>query len=347
MANKVRIGIIGAGSIFRSRHFPGLAKIGDAEVVAICNRSEASAGAIAREFDLSPRLMSDPNALIGSEDVDAVMIGTWPYRHCEYVLASLDAGKHVFVQARMAMNLREAKAMYARAQETGLVTQICPSPMAMKGDWFIQRLIREGYLGDIYHVYTRSFSGDSCDPDNLLHWRQIDRYSGLNALNMGILVEIVQRWAGQMKTISAHAETFIRTRPLDNGQGKGPVERPDSVHIMGQMENGAQAAFLFSSVARFGMDPQVELYGSEGTLVYKLDNDTILGGQAGDSGLSEISIPDDEAREWTVEQDFVNAIQGGSPGDTTFEAGLKYMAFTEAVFRSVERGGVVRLPLVD
>ena len=119
MADKVRIGIIGAGGIFRSRHFPGLAKIGDAEVVAICNRSEASAGAIAREFGLSPRLTSDPYALIGSEDVDAVMIGTWPYRHCEYVLASLDAGKHVFVQARMAMNLREAKSMYARAQETG------------------------------------------------------------------------------------------------------------------------------------------------------------------------------------------------------------------------------------
>lgn len=347
MADKVRIGIIGAGGIFRSRHFPGLAKIGDAEVAAVCNRSEASAGAIAREFGLSPRLMTDPYALIGSEDVDAVMIGTWPYRHCEYVLASLDAGKHVFVQARMAMNLGEAKSMYAKAQETGLVTQICPSPMAMKGDWFIQRLIREGYLGDIYHVYTRSFSGDGCDPDNPLHWRQIDRYSGLNALNMGILVEIVQRWAGQMKTISAHAETFIRTRPLDNDLGTGPVERPDSVHIIGEMENGAQAAFLFSSVARFGTDPQVELYGSEGTLIYKLDSDSILGGQAGDSGLSEISIPVDEAREWTVEQDFVSAIQGGPPGDTTFEAGLNYMAFTEAVFRSVERGGVVRLPLVD
>lgn len=347
MSDKIRIGIIGAGGIFRSRHFPGLAKIADAEVVAICNRSEASAGAIAREFGLSPRLMTDPRALISSQDVDAVMIGTWPYRHCEYVLASLDAGKHVFVQARMAMNLREAKAMYARARETGLVTQICPSPMAMKGDWLIQRLIGEGYLGDIYHVYTRSFSGDNCDPEQPLHWRQIDRYSGLNALNMGILVEIVQRWAGQMKTISAHAETFTRTRPLDDGQGRGPVERPDSVHIMGQMENGAQAAFLFSSVARFGTDPQVELYGSEGTLIYKLDSDTILGGRAGDGGLSVIPIPDDEAREWTVEQDFVSAIRGGPPGDTTFEAGLKYMAFTEAVFRSVERGGVVHLPVVD
>ena len=132
MADKIRIGLIGAGGIFRSRHFPGLAKIDEAEVVAICNRSEESGRKIAGEFGLSPDIMTNPQALIAREDIDGVMIGTWPYKHCPFVLASLDGGKHTFVQARMAMNLREAKAMYAKAQETGLVTQICPSPMAMK-----------------------------------------------------------------------------------------------------------------------------------------------------------------------------------------------------------------------
>lgn len=50
MAEKVRIGVIGAGGIFRSRHFPGLAPIDEAEVVAICNRSEESGRRIAEEF---------------------------------------------------------------------------------------------------------------------------------------------------------------------------------------------------------------------------------------------------------------------------------------------------------
>ncbi|HCR17289.1 MAG TPA: gfo/Idh/MocA family oxidoreductase [Candidatus Latescibacteria bacterium] len=347
MADKVRIGIIGAGDIFRSRHFPGLAKVDEAEVVAICNRSKESGQAIAGEFGLSPDIMTDPDALLAREDVDAVMIGTWPYKHCPFVLDSLDAGKHTFVQARMAMNLAEAKSMYANAKEKGLVTQICPSPMAMKGDWFVQRLIREGYLGDIYQVYTRSFNGSSCDPSVPLHWRQIGRYSGLNALNMGILVEIVQRWAGCMKTVAAQAATFIKERQLEGEEGTGPVERPDAVHIMGEMQNGAQAAFLFSSVARFGVSPQVELYGSEGTLIYKLDSDEILGAKAGDSGLAKLQIPADEVREWTVEADFVNAINGGPQGDTSFEAGVNYMEFTEAVFRSVERNATVNLPLVD
>jgi len=345
MAAKVRIGVIGAGGIFRSRHFPGLAKVDNAEVVAICNRSEASGRKIADEFGLKPDLMTDADALVARDDVDAVMIGTWPYKHCEYVLKALDAGKHAFVQARMAMNLREANLMYSKAKETGLVTQICPSPMGMKGDWFMRRLIREGYLGDIYNVYTRSFSGGNSDPNSPLHWRQVLRYSGLNALNMGILVEVVHRWFGHMQTISAQTETFIKQRA--DGDEMAPVERPDTVNIMGQMESGATAAFLFSAVARFGIDSQVEAYGSEGTLIYKLGSDTILGAKAGDKGLAEIPIPADEAREWTVEKDFVDAILGGEQGDTSFYDGVKYMEFTEAVARSVERGAVVNLPIVS
>jgi predicted dehydrogenase len=245
----------------------------------------------------------------------------------------------------MAMNLSEAKRMYSKAMETGLVTQICPSPMGMKGDLFMRRLISEGYLGDIYNVYTRSFSGGNSDPTSPLHWRQVARYSGLNILNMGILVEVVHRWFGHMQTISAQAETFIKNRSAEDGNTT--VERPDTVNIMGQMQNGATAAFLFSAVARFGIDSQVEAYGSEGTLIYKLGSDTILGAKAGGEGLKEISIPENEAREWTVEKDFVDAINGGSQGDTSFYDGLKYMEFTEAVARSVERGAVVNLPVVD
>ena len=144
MSKPIRIGIIGAGDIFRHRHFPGLAKIADAEVVAICNRSEESGRAIAGEFGLSPDIMTDPHALMARDDIDAVMIGTWPYKHCPFVLESLDRGKHTFVQARMAMNLREAKAMYAKAEETGLATQICPSPFGLKGHNVMRRLIDDG-----------------------------------------------------------------------------------------------------------------------------------------------------------------------------------------------------------
>ena len=103
MSNPIRIGIIGAGEIFRLRHFPALAKIDDAKVVAICNRSAESAAAIANEFGLDADIMTDPHALMARADIDAVMIGTWPYKHCPFVLESLDRGKHTFVQARICL----------------------------------------------------------------------------------------------------------------------------------------------------------------------------------------------------------------------------------------------------
>ena len=63
--------------------------------------------------------------------------------------------------------------------------------------------------------------------------------------------------------------------------------------------------------------------------------------------MKELPIPEDEVAEWTVEEDFIGAIQGGPQGDTSFYEGVKYMEFTEAVSRSVEQGRTVHLPLVD
>ena len=349
MADKIRIGIIGAGGIFRTRHFPGLAKIHDAEVVAICNRSEDSGGKIAAEFGLRPDLMTDPDALIARTDIDAVMIGTWPYRHCEFVLAALGAGKHAFVQARMAMNLREANAMYAAAMESNLAHQICQPPHALKGDWFVQRLIAEGYVGDIRNIVIRSMTPGGIDPQTPLHWRQIGRFSGLNTMSVGMLVEFVHRWCGYAKSVSAQAETFVAERPTD--RGLAPVDRPDTVNILARMESGATAVYLFSSTAHHAPEERIEIYGTEGTFVYEtspvLDDQGIWGARAGEDALRELEIPASEMRAWTVEADFIDMIKTGKPAESTFYQGVKYMEFTEAVFRSVERGAAVHLPIVD
>lgn len=349
MADKIRIGIIGAGGIFRTRHFPGLAQIDDAEVVAICNRSEESGGKIAAEFGLSPDLMTDPHALIARDDIDAVMIGTWPYKHCEFVLKSLNAGKHAFVQARMAMNLGEAKVMYAAAMETGLAHQICQPPHALKGDWFMQRLIKEGYVGDIRNIVVRSMTPGGIDSETPLHWRQIGRFSGLNTMSVGMLVEFVHRWCGYTKSVSAQAETYVTERSTDDGFG--PVDRPDTVNILAQMESGATAVHMFSGTAHHAPSERIEIYGTDGTLVYEtspvLDEQVIWGAKAGDGELKELEVPEADARAWTVEADFVEMIKSGKPAESTFYQGVKYMEFTEAVFRSVERGETVQLPIVD
>lgn len=344
MSETIRIGVIGAGEIFEQRHFPALADMEDVEVVAIANRSVESARAIGTKFDLGAEPLDDPDEIVAREDVDAVMIGTWPYRHHEYTLAALDAGKHVFVQARMARSLAEAKEMLARSEAADLVTQICPSPLGMYGDHMVQTLIEDGYLGDLRFVRSNVLSGRRTDPDSPLHWRDLERYQGVNALAVGILIERLHRWVGQAKSVSAYADVNVEERPLRDGDETGTVDLPDVVSITCEFECGATGSLDFSSVTSHSRTNWVELYGSEGTLRYNLDEDYLYVGTT-DGDLSRVQISEAEAVEWTVEAAFVGAIRNGGSPRTTFRDGLRYMEFSEAVFRSVESGGRIRLPL--
>jgi len=342
----VRIGVIGAGGIFRSRHFPALSSFDDAEVVAVANRSEESAREIGEEFDLDADYGDDPWAVIARDDVDAVMVGTYPYKHHTYGMAALEAGKHTFVQARMATSLEEAKELYARGEETGLVTQVCPSPFAMKGDAYVQRLLDEGYVGDVNYVRAHVINGASVDPDDPLSWRDQERFQGVNAHLVGILVERLHGWVGRAETVSALADTVVEERPLPDGDGTGRVTMPDVVAINCELENGATASYDFSGHAPHSPDNQVEIYGDEGTLIYELADDTVRGAKVEDDGLSELEIPDEEVVEWTTERDFVDACKAGEGSPkTTFREGIDYMEFSEAVMRSAESGSTVHLPL--
>src|SRR4051794_41603076 len=111
----LRVGLVGAGDNTRRRHIPGLRAQPTVEVVAVCNRRPESTEAVARDFAI-PRTFSRWQDLVADPDIDAVLIGTWPYLHCPITLAALAAGKHVLTEARMALNAAEARQMLAASR---------------------------------------------------------------------------------------------------------------------------------------------------------------------------------------------------------------------------------------
>jgi predicted dehydrogenase len=66
----------------------------------------------------------------------------------------------------------------------------------------------------------------------------------------------------------------------------------------------------------------------------------------GDKEMRPLEIPPGKKGGWRVEESFVNAIRGIEPVTlSTFEEGVAYMEFTEAVARSAQQGRAVHLPL--
>lgn len=338
----IRVGIIGAGGNTRSRHIPGLQAIEGVEIVGVCNRSQESSQRVADEFGIS-KIYDNWQDAIADPDTNAIVIGTWPYMHCRATVAALEADKHVMCEARMAMNAKEAHIMRAVSrQKTHLIAQIVPSPMTLRVDNTIKRLIAEGYIGDVLAIEARA-GGAFLDSEAPLQWRQDFDLSGLNIMSMGIWYEALIRWVGEATRIMAMGKTFVKMRPDADGVMRS-VRIPEHIDVVGDLACGAQLHLQVSNVAGLAGAPEVYVFGSNGTL--RFSGNRLYGGQKGDTELNEIDIPEAEAGAWRVEEEFVNAIRGEEViTHTDFETGVKYMEFTEAVTRSMQSRAAITLPL--
>ena len=345
MEEAIRIGIVGAGANTRRHHIPGFKSMPNVEIVSVCNRSRESSERVAEEFDI-PEVYDDWEELVEADDTDAICIGTWPYLHCPVTLASLDEGKHVLTEARMAMNVEEAREMLsASLASPQLVTQIVPAPMTLKFDRTILDLIAGGFLGEILAVDLQGHGGSFIDWDSPLHWRQDRDLSGYNILNMGIWYETLMRWIGPAVTVQAMSTVNVRQRRDENGWLRG-VTVPDHVEALCRMACGAQARLRLSAVTGHAPPSQVWLFGSEGTLHLDMGAGRLMGGRREDEALREIEITPEKEGSWRVEEEFIRAILGlEKVTHTSFEDGVRYMEFTEAVTRSAQEGKAVGLPL--
>jgi predicted dehydrogenase len=355
MTQCIRIGLIGAGGNTRLRHIPGLRAVAGVELTAVCNRRPESTASAAREFNIA-KTHAGWEQLVADPDVDAVVIGTWPYLHCPITLAALAAGKHVLTEARLAMNAAEAHRMLKAArQHERLVTQVVPSPFGLKGHDVVKGLIAAGYLGELREVQVCSFNAALADPEAPLSWRQDAILSGYNMLTLGIIHETLLRWVPPPILVEAQVHAHVESRIDPQSGVLRPVGTPDSVQVLATLANGARATYHFSGVTPFGQTATIQLFGSDGVLSYDLLTDRIRGASrrtsvasARMSELEEIPIPAGKERSWNVEADFIAAIRERQPIEfTTFEAGVAYMEFTEAVARSAETGDTIALPLEE
>jgi predicted dehydrogenase len=345
MVETLRVGVVGAGANTRKHHIPNLKKIDGVQVTCVVNRSRASSQRVAQEFGI-PRVHEHWRDLVNDPEIDAVVIGTWPYLHCAVTLDALAAGKHVLTEARLAMNAAEARQMLAASRaRPELVTQVVPGPATFAADPMVMQLIAEGYIGELQALDLRVPTG-WVNRDAPMHWRMNRDYSGMNIMSMGIWYECLTRWVGPAKAVMARTRVAVPYR-LDAERGeRRAVDVPDHVEVLADLPNGAIARMHWSAVAGLMPGPEVWLFGSDGTLRFEVQGAVLSGGRRGDKEMARIPIPEDKTYRWRVEEEFVNAVRGREPvRRTSFVDAVHYMDFTDAVHISSREGRRVHLPL--
>ena len=346
----IRVGIVGAGANTRRHHVPGLKVQPGVELAAVANRSRESSERAVEEHGIS-RAADHWQDIIADKSIDAVFIGTWPYMHAPITIATLEAGKHVLCEARMAMNASEAHAMLRAARaRPELIAQIVPAPHTLAFDQTINELIADGYIGDLVAIDAQITGGsDFPQWDSPLHWRHDQDLSGSNIMSMGIWYEAMMRWVGTATTVHAVGQAVVKHR-VDGTGRRIAMAIPDHVDILCRMEQGGQMRMSISTVLGLASGTDVRLYGTEGTIRLAEEGGkfALSSGRRGDSALQPVDIKPEKVGGWRVEEEFINAIRGKEAvTHTDLVTAVKYMEWSDAVCTSVRTGQTVHLPLAQ
>lgn len=179
---QIKIGIIGCGHVATDRHIPALQQLPNAEVVALSDLNEPLLNQVADRFSVQHRY-TDYRMLLENKECNAVAVCVPPQYHADIAIAALDAGKHVFIEKPLALNVDDCDRLISKANE--------PSKKVMVGfNLRFHRLVRKAQemmkqeiLGTP-QLARSMFTSNSQNQSRFAQWRTEREQGG------GVLIEV-------------------------------------------------------------------------------------------------------------------------------------------------------------
>jgi len=167
-ADPLRVGVVGCGAIAQAVHIPLLRRIPGATVVAVADPSADACAAAAR---LAPgaELFDGLASLLGSGEVEAVVVCAPSALHGPIVLDVLEAGKHLYLEKPLAVDREGAERAAAAASASSVVSTIGFNRRFHPAFLRLRDSLTEGAAGELRELRTRF-----CEPvaGSLPVWKQ-------------------------------------------------------------------------------------------------------------------------------------------------------------------------------
>lgn len=264
MSKIINIGIVGCGNIFNA-YIKGCDMFRAVKVVACADINMAAAKAKATEFGLKAMTVDE---LLADPSIGIVINLTIPKVHAEVSLKVLRAGKHVYGEKPLALDVAEGRKVMDYAKKKGLRVGCAPDTFLGAGLQTCRKLIDEGWIGRPLSG-TAFFLGsgpEAWHPNPAFFYQ---RGAG-PMLDLGpYYVTALVHLLGPIKAVSAVTSKGRTQRMATCKEQFGvmlPVEVP--THNSGTLlfESGANITMVVSFDVQRHRHSPIEIYGTEGSM---------------------------------------------------------------------------------
>jgi predicted dehydrogenase len=289
-------------------------------VVACFARSASSRAAFARELGCRPAASFDE--LLGSDDVEGVVLATPHTVHLDQVRAAAAAGRHVLVEKPLALTTVEARQAVAATDDAGVVLMVGHQRRRQAPIRRIRELIDDGTIGTPL-LAESTFTTASGYPDT---WRSSRDETPMGAMTgLGVhMIDTIHYLLGPIVRVAAFSGPVLDGPPLDHATG-----------VLFELASGASATLLCTHFAPPAS--RIAVHGTTGTAISEQDGARLLVQAGGERRAREVEVvPTDPLAEQLGE--LAAAIRGGGSVETGGAEALAVVAVMEAAVASARSG---------
>ncbi|MFD0680689.1 MULTISPECIES: Gfo/Idh/MocA family protein [unclassified Paenibacillus] len=250
----------------------------------ICGRDREGVEQAAKQFGWEG-FVTDWRELLSGDDIDLVDINAPSNAHKEIAMAAARAGKHIFCEKPLALNLADSREMLEAAEEAGIKHMVGFNYRFAPAVQLAKKIISEGRLGTLYHFRAWFLQDWILDPEFPLVWRLQKDVAGSGSHgDLGAhLIDLAHYLVGDMSEVVGMSETFIKDRPMPTSMtglsAKGSADAPrgkvdvdDATLFLARFGNGALGSFEASRFAAgHRCTNSFEINGSKGSIKFDFE----------------------------------------------------------------------------
>ncbi len=251
LSSKIGVGVIGTGRIGKL-HIQHLAQnIPETELLTICSFDTKSLKSLAEQYRIQ-KITSDYHTLMVDTHIDAVVVASSTDSHVEICQAAAKAGKHIFCEKPIALNLNEIDQILSITKKTGVKFQVGFNRRFDESFMRVRDVVVSGEIGEP-HILRITSRDPELPPIEYL------KVSGGIFLDMTIHDFDMARYLVNDEVIEIYAAGGVLIEPKIVEVGD-----IDTAIITLRFQNGVFATIDNSRKAVYGYDQRVEVFGSKG-----------------------------------------------------------------------------------